>query len=140
MLTKIKKRNGTYELFDPEKLNKWAEWASDINGVEWASIALDAVKKCYDGCTTSELQSAMITACIDREDEAHMYMAGRLYAGDAYKTVFGEEIPKFSAEWFKLAVEWGSRGLARHLTGYTKEFGERVMSEYGKQKDKFKDL
>lgn len=112
MLTKIKKRNGTYELFDPEKLNKWAEWASDINGVEWASIALDAVKKCYDGCTTSELQSAMITACIDREDEAHMYMAGRLYAGDAYKTVFGDhtKIPTLKEMYYKMILYglWGN--------------------------------
>lgn len=122
MLTKIKKRNGTYELFNPEKLNKWAEWASDINGVEWASIALDAVKKCYDGCTTSELQSAMITACIDREDEAHMYMAGRLYAGDAYKTVFGDhtKIPTLKEMYYKMILcgLWGNMNYSDQELDY----------------------
>ena len=61
----------------------------------------------------------------------------KVFSGDTahyeiYKAVFGEEIPKFSAEWFKLAVEWGSRGLARHLTGYTKEFSEKLFTELKK--------
>ena len=44
MIKQIKKRNGQLVDFDANKLNKWATWASDINGVEWASVALDAVK------------------------------------------------------------------------------------------------
>ena len=88
MIKKVKKRDGTYEHFNADKLNRWAEWASDLD-VEWSSIALDAVKKCFDGCSTSDLQGAMISACIDRADSAHLYMAGRLYAGDTYKVVFG---------------------------------------------------
>ena len=89
MIKQIKKRNGQLVDFDANKLNKWATWASDINGVEWASVALDAVKKCHDRCTTSELQKAMISACIDKEDESHLYMAGRLYSAECYKEVFG---------------------------------------------------
>ena len=73
MITKLKKRNGTVQDFNPDKLNKWAEWAANLN-VEWASVALGAYKKCYDGCTSAELQDAMISECLDREDTPHLKM------------------------------------------------------------------
>lgn len=106
MINYITKRNGQTEPFNPDKLNKWAEWASKLNGVEWSSIALDAVKKCHDGCSTSDLQAAMIMACEDREDEAHLYMAGRLYAGDTYKVVFGDhtKIPTLKEMFYKMSL------------------------------------
>lgn len=105
MLTHIVKRDGTIENFNPNKLNKWAEWASNLN-VEWSSIALDAVKKCNDGCSTKDLQKAMIMACIDREDVSHLLMAGRLYAGDMYKNVFGdiEKIPSLKEHFRKMQM------------------------------------
>ncbi|MBP7966730.1 ribonucleoside-diphosphate reductase subunit alpha [Candidatus Woesebacteria bacterium] len=122
MIKKIKKRDGSIEEFNPDKLNKWAEWASEINGVDWASIALDAVKKCYDECTTSELQGAMISACIDREDEAHMYMAGRLYAGDCYKTVFGDyrDVPSLKDMYYKMILQglWGNMNYSDEELDY----------------------
>ena len=31
MIKLIKKRDGSTEEFNPDKLNKWAEWASEIN-------------------------------------------------------------------------------------------------------------
>lgn len=105
MITKVKKRDGTYESFNADKLNRWAEWAADLN-VEWSSIALEAYKKCYDGCTTSELQSAMISACLDREDTAHLKMAGRLYAGDIYKNAFGDhdKIPTLKEMYYRMSL------------------------------------
>jgi len=106
VIKKVKKRDGTYEPFNADKLNRWAEWAADLN-VEWSSIALEAYKKCYDGCTTSELQSAMISACIDREDTAHLKMAGRLYAGDVYKNAFGDhdKIPSLKEIYYGMSVK-----------------------------------
>lgn len=113
MIKQIKKRNGQLVDFDANKLNKWATWASDINGVEWASVALDAVKKCHDRCTTSELQKAMISACIDREDESHLYMAGRLYSAECYKEVFGsfKNIPTLKEMYHKMT----NAGLWKHM-------------------------
>lgn len=89
MIRTIKKRDGALVDFDPDKLNQWGEWAAGI-GVEWGSIVLEAVRKCYDGCTTQELHSALIAACVDRETTAHLKMAGRLYIGDIYKKAFGD--------------------------------------------------
>lgn len=93
----VKKRNGELEVFSPDKLNKWGEWAADI-GVDWSSIVLEACRKCYDGCTTKDLHNAMIAACVDMETTQHLKMAGRLYIGDLIKTTFGglDSIPTVS--------------------------------------------
>ena len=87
-LSKIKKRNGELEDFSPDKLNKWAEWAADI-GVDWSSVVLEACRKCYDGCSTVDLHSSMIAACVDMETTQHLKMAGRLYIGALIKETFG---------------------------------------------------
>jgi ribonucleoside-diphosphate reductase alpha subunit len=89
MIRTIKKRDGTLVEFDATKLNQWGEWAAGI-GVEWGSVVLEAVRKCYDGCTTEDLHAALIATCVDRETEAHLKMAGRLYIGDVYKKAFGD--------------------------------------------------
>ena len=39
-LSVIKKRNGVIEAFNPDKLNKWAEWASEV-GVEITSSMIE---------------------------------------------------------------------------------------------------
>lgn len=94
MINKIVKASGETVDFDPSKLNGWATWAAQY-GVDWSNIAIQAVKKCFDGCTTKDLQQAMIDACVDRVDEAHMMMAGRLLIGNIYKEAFGghDKIP-----------------------------------------------
>lgn len=85
------KRNGTRESFDPTKINKWGEWGkARLEGVDWSSIVLQAIRKCYDGCTTKELHQAMIDACCEKETAGYMMMAGRMLAGDLYKEVFGD--------------------------------------------------
>lgn len=96
-LSIIKKRNGNIEPFNPEKLNKWAEWASEV-GVDWSSVVLEACRKCHDGCTSIELHQAMIDSCIDQETTQHLRMAGRLYIGKLIKDVFGglDKVPTLS--------------------------------------------
>lgn len=89
MFKVVRKKDGTPAWFDPEKLNKWAEWAAGL-GVEWSSIVLEATRKCYDGCTTAELHLAMIAACVDRETTAYLKMANRLYIGALYKEIYGD--------------------------------------------------
>lgn len=89
MINKIKKRDGTLVEFNPDKLNKWAEWAGNI-GVEWSSLVLEATRKCFDGCSTDDLHNALIAACVDRETIPHLRMANRLYIGATYKKAFGD--------------------------------------------------
>lgn len=108
MIRNIKKRDGSLAEFDAEKLNLWGEWAAGI-GVEWGSIVLEAVRKCYDGCSTEDLHNALIAACVDRETTAHLKMAGRLYIGDVYKRAFGDwrELPTVK----EMYVLMSSKGL-----------------------------
>jgi ribonucleoside-diphosphate reductase alpha subunit len=117
MIRTIKKRDGTLVEFDPEKLNRWGEWAAGI-GVEWGSIVLEAVRKCYDGCTTADLHNALIAACVDRETTAHLKMAGRLYIGDVYKRAFGDwrELPTVT----QMYIDMVERGLWSKMD-YTQE-------------------
>lgn len=88
MIKTIKKSDGSLVPFNPERPNRWAEWAANF-GVNWSEILLDAVKRCYDGCSTADLQNAMIDACVDRQTHAHSLMAGRILAGTVYKEAFG---------------------------------------------------
>ncbi|NLD09256.1 MAG: ribonucleoside-diphosphate reductase subunit alpha [Xanthomonadaceae bacterium] len=106
MINYVVKSSGEREEFIPEKLNKWAEFASHYE-VDWSAIALEAYRKCYDGCTTLELHKAMIDACVEREDHRHLKMAGRLLIGTIYKEAFGgfrqiPSLPEFYAHMISL--------------------------------------
>lgn len=87
MITTVVKSNGTSVPFDPERLNKAAIFGADNEA--WSHVALDAYKRLYDGCTTKEVQWAMIDACTDRQDEVHSRFGGRLLIGQIYKEAFG---------------------------------------------------
>ncbi|WP_434778056.1 ribonucleoside-diphosphate reductase subunit alpha [Neisseria sp. Ec49-e6-T10] len=105
MINYVVKNNGTREKFNPEKLNRWAEFAAHYE-VDWSTIALEAYRKCFDGCSTLELHKAMIDACVEKEDHKHLKMAGRLLIGTIYKEAFGgyRHIPSLS-EFYKKMKE-----------------------------------
>jgi ribonucleoside-diphosphate reductase alpha chain len=98
----IVKRDGTVEPFDPNKLNKWMEFAYQ-NDNEWADIALGAIKKVYDNCTTTELQQALIQTCLEKETNKAFKAAGRLYLPMILKNVFeGTGELSFSDHYLKM--------------------------------------
>lgn len=115
MIYTVKKFDGTMQEFQPARLNHWAEWADNF-GVNWSEIALEAVRRCYDGCSTSELQAAMVNACVDKQTDAHSKMAGRLLAGSVYKEAFGgfRKIPKLDTFYHKMVDEghWSEMGYS----------------------------
>lgn len=94
MIETIIKRDGSREPFNAEKLVGWCEWASVV-GADWSGILKDAFDKVSKECKSADLQSALIKACLDKEDEPHVKMAGRLYMGTVYKECYGsvDEIP-----------------------------------------------
>ena len=87
MINTVIKRNGRKVKFQPDKLNKLADWATDHN-VSWSDIALNALKKLTDGCSVQDILDALIKACLDEETEDHLKVAGKLYVANLYKTVF----------------------------------------------------
>jgi len=113
----IKKRDGTVVDFNPEKMLRWAEWAGVV-GADWFAVMGDAYNNCPQDCTTTELQTAMIRACMDREDTPHLLMAGRLLIGEIYKNAFGgyDNIPTVKEMYKSMVV----KGLWEEM-GYTDE-------------------
>lgn len=88
------KSNGKEVPFDAEKLNKKARWAASRK-VNWSDVALKALKRLHDRCTTQDIDKALIDTCVEEFDEKHFLLAGRVLAGTIYKEAFGgcENIP-----------------------------------------------
>lgn len=84
----IIKSNGDIVKFDADKLNKVATWAADRE-VSWSSLALKAFRKLSNGCTTKDINKALIDTCAEEFDEKHFKLAGRILAGVIYKEAFG---------------------------------------------------
>ena len=82
------KSDGTEVPFDPVKMNIKAKWAAKRK-VNWSSLALNAMKKLQDKCTTKDIDKALISACIEEFDEQSFSLAGRLLAGVIYKEAYG---------------------------------------------------
>lgn len=106
MINSIIKSNGRKVKFEPEKANRWAEFAAEHN-VCWSDIALEAYKRCYDGCSTSDFHQAMIDSCVDKKTIEYSNMAGRLLLGQIYKEAFGgfTKIPDLSKFYNKMVKD-----------------------------------
>lgn len=110
MITEIIKRDGSTEPFDPEKINRWAEWAAQHLGgfVDWAGIAMRAVAKLPERCGSQELQKALIQECLDQKTWAYYRMAARLYVPLLRKKMYNSDTEQPSvrsvqsemADWF----------------------------------------
>lgn len=132
MIKNIRKSDGTLQPFDASRLNRWGEFA-DQYGANWSEIVLDAVNRCYDECSTSELQAAIIDACVDRQTYAHSMMAGRVLVGTIYKEAFGgfRKVPALK-DFYKSMVD---KNLWIRMN-YTEE----ELDEIGEMIDHSKDL
>lgn len=133
MIKKIKKSDGRLEDFDPNKLNKWAEWAALYKRISWSNITLKAYRACYDKCSTTDLHKALITACIEEQDEDHLKMAGRLFISSIYKEVYGgiDKIPSL-IDFYKKMVK---------LDFWVKmDYSEEELHAIGKIIDHSKDM
>lgn len=84
----VMKSDGSKVAFDAEKLNKKARWAAQRK-VNWSSVALGALKRLQDGCSTKDIDKALIDTCVDQFDENSFMLAGRILAGVIYKEAYG---------------------------------------------------
>ena len=131
MIKTVVKRNGQEEAFDPNKLSRWAEWASVV-GVDWFEVVGEAYKKCQDKVSTEELHQALIRAAEDGRTTNHLLMAGRLMIGELYKQVFGgvENIPTLKQHYKKMVAE----GFMEDM-GYTDEELDYLGTVINHEKD-----
>ena len=102
----VVKRDGSKEDWSAEKLNAMAEWAvSNTDGVNWSSIAMNAVRKLPDGIISSKsIQDALIQSCLDKENYQHNKVAGRLLLGDLRNSSIA---PKNFVDFYEWAVQEG---------------------------------
>jgi ribonucleotide reductase alpha subunit len=95
MIKTIIKRNGQREVFKPEKLNGWGEWAASRLGhdVNWPEAVLHVASTMGVECTSEQLQKALIDFCLHKSTWEYNRMAGRLYAALTTKQLYGDKRP-----------------------------------------------
>ena len=127
------KRNGEHQTFSPKKLSHWAEWADEKLGLDWKAITAATYRKCNDGCKTTDLQRAMIDTCVnDNASTAHQKFAGRLFIGNLYHELYGNEwsIPTVREQHEKLLA----KGMVEDLH-FTDEEWEEINSFVDHKRD-----
>ena len=130
-ITHVIKRDGQIQEFKKEKLDHWAQWASNELGIDWEDVSKSAFLRCENYCKTSDLQNAMIDACIDKESTAHQKMAGRLLIGDIYHRLFNGAIPSVKEQHNRTV----SLGMVKKL-----EYSDGEWQEIEKMIDHSRDM
>ena len=77
MITTVIKYSGESEPFSPEKINKWAQYATKTGG-SWSEIALNTYKRLPETVKASDIHQTMINVCLDKEDINYSRIAARL--------------------------------------------------------------
>jgi ribonucleoside-diphosphate reductase alpha chain len=93
--TKVKKRNGSFESLNLDKIHSMVDCACDgLNGVSPSQVEINSGIQFYDGITTEEIQEILIRSASDLislESPNYQYVAARLLLFGLYKQVFGDE-------------------------------------------------
>ncbi len=91
--TKVKKRNGSIEPLNLEKMHVMVEQACEgLAGVSASQVEINSGIQFYDGITTSEIQEILIRSAsdlIDLEHPNYQFVAARLLLFALRKSLFG---------------------------------------------------
>ncbi|CAH9014347.1 putative ribonucleoside triphosphate reductase alphachain [Vibrio phage 496E54-1] len=98
------KSDGTEQVFDASKLNRWGEWATKQD-LSWSDIVMKTLDQLFDKCTTKDIHQAMINVCVDKKDDKHLAFAARLLRGSIYKDVYNGLPTSFTESYNKLVKE-----------------------------------
>lgn len=113
----VKKRSGSKEKFDLNKINKVVAWAiKDIENVSLSDIEINARFNYIDGITTKEIHDSLINACVNLITEKtpnYQYVASRLLNYQIRKTIWGGRSAPRLYDHIKTGIKEGF---------YTKEF------------------
>lgn len=83
------KRDGSLQPFDVEKLNRWAQYASEVGG-NWSHIALNTFKRLENSVKTTDIHETMIRVCLDEEKLEYSRVASRLLYASLRKNMLNE--------------------------------------------------
>jgi ribonucleoside-diphosphate reductase alpha chain len=91
--TTVKKRNGTLESLDLDKIHSMVECAcGGLAGVSASQVEIQSGLQFYDGITTDEIQEILVRSASDLislDNPNYQYVAARLLLFGLYKQVFG---------------------------------------------------
>ena len=91
--TKVKKRNGTLESLNLDKIHSMVECACDgLAGVSPSQVEIQSGIQFYDGITTNEIQEILVKSASDLislDNPNYQFVAARLLLFGLYKKVFG---------------------------------------------------
>lgn len=93
----VRKRDGSLEPLNVDKINRWVEWACEGTSVSWSELITQAHVMFYDGIKTEDIQQILIKECekdvqpwsIDRLD-----VAAKLLLSDLRKKVYDDYVPR----------------------------------------------
>ena len=91
----VKKRDGTPEAYDVEKMLRWELWVCRgfKEYIDWQGIILKVENDLYEGISTQEIQKLLIDEFNSRKTWYHSIAAGRLYAAYITKRIFPDLHP-----------------------------------------------
>jgi ribonucleoside-diphosphate reductase alpha chain len=95
MSTKVKKRNGTLESLNLDKIHLMVECAcGGLAGVSASQVEINSGIQFYDGITTDEIQEILVRSASDLislDNPNYQFVAARLLLFGLYKQVFGDD-------------------------------------------------
>jgi ribonucleoside-diphosphate reductase alpha chain len=93
--TKVKKRDGSLESLNLDKIHRMVECAcGGLHGVSSSQVEMNSGIQFYDGITTDEIQEILVRSASDLislDAPNYQYVAARLLLFGLYKQVFGDE-------------------------------------------------
>lgn len=129
MIKKVIKRDKSVEDLDPNKLNKWAQYATKTGG-NWSEIALSTYKRLPEVVSSADIHQTMINVCVQKQDIVYSRIAARLEQAtirknmerhlgvsdrDTFEEIFNamvskgvwskEVLPDYNKDWEKLYSE-----------------------------------
>jgi len=93
--TKVRKRNGSFEYLNLDKIHSMVECAcGGLSGVSPSQVEIQSGLQFYDGITTDEIQEILVRSASDLislDNPNYQFVAARLLLFGLYKHVFGPE-------------------------------------------------
>jgi ribonucleoside-diphosphate reductase alpha chain len=120
----VKKRNGSTEEYNIEKINRVLHWATEgISNVSISDIEINSKITMADGITTDEIHSVIISSAanlITVENPNYQYVASKLLNYQLRKEVWGGKNPSRLSDFIKKGIAEGIYDKEL-LTNYTEE-------------------
>ena len=91
MIKEFIKRDGTIVPFDASKALGWGKWGAKgfAKFIDWQKIVVQTVAQMPERCKAKDFNDGLIRNALNEDTWAGQLMAGRIYATDIHKEVFG---------------------------------------------------